>query len=381
LRVTVCDYYGGRHPLIITGWIGGQHTQLASTSVTIDQPLGGLNVAKACASKDVSISLKADGAATYLWIYASSPSGERGYVFDPTNKMVDLGGNAVTSFLACKPVVTPTRTPTPTPTPTATPTKTATPTATPTLQTVQPVAECIDVRDSGTLIGHFGYRNTADREVVIPVGDQNFLSPGRVDRGQPTRFVAGRITNAFQATFNNTTTLRWTVGDRFADVSIATVRCEGDTIECTETDNKASLAVLDNTARVQRNKVIEIANRIIRFAGSNVEAVAAAEEYVSRARALYLAQWRDIWSSFPQITQSCVGTRCVQRDKSGDIEAIKARSARFIRLARSSAALLNRVTRNKDRRVAASLLQEIKARDQRCRDVAAELPRFDSICQ
>jgi hypothetical protein len=297
--------------------------------------------------------------------------------------MVDLGGNAVMSFVSCKP--TPTPTPTPTRTPTATPTcistATPTPTATPTAQAVEPVAECIDVRDSGTLIGHFGYRNSGGKEVVIPVGAQNFLSPGNIDRGQPTRFVVGRVANAFQTTFNNTTILRWTVGNTFAEASIATVRCEGDAIECTETNNRASLAVLDNTARIQRNKVIQISDRIVASARGNVAAIAAADDYAERARALYLTQWRDIWASFPQVTQSCVGTRCTERDKSGDIEAIRSRSARFIRLARSSTTLLKKVTKNRDRKFATVALQEVKALDKRCRDTSTDLPRFDSVCE
>jgi hypothetical protein len=374
LRVTLCDYYGGNHNVTVTGWINNQHKQLASTSIAISQPTAGLCSEKSCASKDISISLRADGTASYLWVYASSPSGEAGYVFDPNNKMVDTGGNAVMSFKACRPPPTPT----PTPTPTKTPTPTPTPTATPLL--VQPIAECIDVQDSGTLIAHFGYQNTGGKEVVVPIGEQNFLSPGNEDRGQPTTFVAGRVTNSFLATFNNTTKLRWTVGERFAEASIATERCQGDTIECTDTDNKGPLSKLDNTARIQRNKVIQISNRIIRFSKGDAAAISSAEAFITRARALYLAQWKDIWSSFPQVTQSCVGEGCVNIDKSADIKAITTRSRRFVRLARASSSRLKKVTENRDRKMAESLLQDVKALDDRCIALTADLPRFESKC-
>ena len=58
---------------------------------------------------------------------------------------------------------------------------------------VQPILTCLEpLADPGFKFrAHFGYVSTYSSEVTIPVGPDNFFSPGVLNRGQPTIFVPG----------------------------------------------------------------------------------------------------------------------------------------------------------------------------------------------
>lgn len=388
IRVTVCDHYGGVHPITVLGWVNNTHKLLANSSVTINQPTAGLCASSVCNSVDVNVPLDKNGAQTYLWVTASSPSGQWGYLFDSQDRRTDSAGYAMIPFTACSeptptPTATPTSTPTATPTPTAT--ATATPTATPTPAavafSVTPVAECVDVLPGGELLAHWGYQNTGAGDVVIPAND-NFFSPGDRQRGQPSTFASGRVVNAFTTTFPSTGTLTWTLGGATATASISTVRCEGeDALECTENDDGDNLAQLDNLATKQRAQVVNLLKRTIKLAKGNKSGLARANRLIAQARRLYLEQWTGIWSNFSKVTVVCVGIGCASIDKASAISAINSRSSTFVSLARSSAALTKKLSRGRLARVADATVATTRRMNREVQEKSAQLPRFESKCQ
>jgi hypothetical protein len=58
-----------------------------------------------------------------------------------------------------------------------------------------------------TYTAYFGYDNSTGAAVTIPVGVNNYFSPGVQDRGQVTSFQPGRVSNAFSVTFKSTSSL------------------------------------------------------------------------------------------------------------------------------------------------------------------------------
>ncbi|CAN5347509.1 hypothetical protein BH10ACI1_BH10ACI1_26550 [soil metagenome] len=77
--------------------------------------------------------------------------------------------------------------------------------------TVLPILECIQRNPNNSYTAHFGYENTTGEVVTIPVGANNFFTPGNQNRGQTTAFQTGRVTNAFEVTFNNRNPAVWFV--------------------------------------------------------------------------------------------------------------------------------------------------------------------------
>ncbi|MGH9841961.1 MAG: putative Ig domain-containing protein [Blastocatellia bacterium] len=67
--------------------------------------------------------------------------------------------------------------------------------------TVVPILECVQHLPNGMYRAYFGYDNTTGAAVTIPVGVNNFFTPGNQNRGQTTLFQPGRVTNAFNVTF------------------------------------------------------------------------------------------------------------------------------------------------------------------------------------
>lgn len=66
---------------------------------------------------------------------------------------------------------------------------------------VVPILECVQYNYGGTYTARFGYHNTTGAAVTIPVGANNYFTPGNQNRGQTTVFKPGRIVNAFSVTF------------------------------------------------------------------------------------------------------------------------------------------------------------------------------------
>src|SRR5262245_4336529 len=57
---------------------------------------------------------------------------------------------------------------------------------------VQPFVDCIEFLPSPMVArAHFGYVSTYATEVTLPIGFDNFFTPGIINRGQPTVFQPG----------------------------------------------------------------------------------------------------------------------------------------------------------------------------------------------
>lgn len=242
---------------------------------------------------------------------------------------------------------------------------------------VTPIAECVDVNQNGTLVAHFGYKNEGVAAATVPVGAQNAFSPGAQDRGQPTTFETGRVTNAFTVTFPSADILRWTLGNAFVEASIQTPQCEGQNFNCVETNNKDTLALLDNTARRQRANVLLLANRILAL-NPSPEAAALAQSYIEQAEALYLQQWQAIWTDFPIISKSCEG--CLSIDKAPDIASLNLGARRLLRLNRRSVLVLKEARGGKLRPSDYDLMNMGTELEDQFSTTTQDLPRFESQC-
>ena len=66
---------------------------------------------------------------------------------------------------------------------------------------VVPLLNCVMKNANGTYTAQFGYDNTTGAAVTIPVGANNYFTPGAQNRGQVTTFQPGRVNNAFSVTF------------------------------------------------------------------------------------------------------------------------------------------------------------------------------------
>jgi N-acetylneuraminic acid mutarotase len=78
--------------------------------------------------------------------------------------------------------------------------------------TVVPFLRCVRRVASGTYTAYFGYDNSTGAAVTIPVGADNYFTPGSQNRGQTTVFQPGRVTNAFSVTLtkgNNSNLAVW----------------------------------------------------------------------------------------------------------------------------------------------------------------------------
>jgi hypothetical protein len=239
------------------------------------------------------------------------------------------------------------------------------------------VAECVDVQTDGSLLAHFGYQNDGAVSIAIPIGENNRLTPGVENMGQPTVFLPGRVTNVFTATFPSTSTLTWILGNAIGDATIATERCQGSRIECTDTDNSKNLALLDNISSDQRKLVRRLANRILALKPSSATR-AKALGYLKEADAIYLAQWSEIWGSFSTISKNC--TNCAAIDKNANIQALSTRSTGFVALSQKVLRTLRAANRGRVSTTTLAIANRVTSIHQSFLKAAASLPRFESTC-
>jgi hypothetical protein len=281
---------------------------------------------------------------------------------------------------------TPTSTPTPTHTPTDTPTATATPTATftpsPTATAtpiaITPIAECVELQRDGTLLAKFGYQSNATEVVRVPIGANNKFTPGQEDIGQPNEFFQGRVPNVFSATVPAGSSLRWILGDTFVEASISTERCQGDLLDCIDTNIGDILAYLDNRSfrlfRLTRRITKSILSR-----NPTARQKAMTESYVARAEKLYLDQWTAIWTNFAQISRNCPS--CDQVDKSRIIASLINRSEDQLELLILAVRLLKTV----DPEGSGGYSDKIATWGEKAQDqfvtTTQSLPRFESKCE
>jgi hypothetical protein len=87
-----------------------------------------------------------------------------------------------------------------------------------------PVVDCVDF--GGTFnTAHFGIYNDYSATISVPVGANNGLSPGNLNRGQPVSFSSGKSAGGFSVTFPVGTTLTWTLGDASATAGWSSPAC------------------------------------------------------------------------------------------------------------------------------------------------------------
>ena len=98
--------------------------------------------------------------------------------------------------------------------------------------TIEPIFHCAENLDGETVIAHFGYRRTCPltdkpfSDAFIQIGENNYFSPGPVDKGQPKVFVEGERVDEFEVEFSvqevqSGTIFRWTVNNLEAIVDFS----------------------------------------------------------------------------------------------------------------------------------------------------------------
>jgi hypothetical protein len=77
-------------------------------------------------------------------------------------------------------------------------------------QSLTPTFSCVWHDTGGNWTATFGYRNTSTYDITVPVGSQNFMSPGPGNDGQITVFPSGASANASAVPFSPPR-LTWTL--------------------------------------------------------------------------------------------------------------------------------------------------------------------------
>jgi hypothetical protein len=242
---------------------------------------------------------------------------------------------------------------------------------------VTPITECVEVKQDGTLVARFSYKNDGVKASDISVGADNYFTPGALDRGQPRTFLTGRVNNAFTVSFPSNQTLQWVVGGAVASASLATDRCQASNLGCVETDNSTVLAGLDGVSRGQRTNIMRITRKVLNIQASGPLAERA-QSYREIAHSLYLEQWAAIWGTFPKVSKSC--SSCASTDMSRHISGLSNRAQRLLRLARQSAALLKEARRGNLRADEQTLVNTSDDLYDKVVEFSQGLPRFESRC-
>jgi hypothetical protein len=111
---------------------------------------------------------------------------------------------------------------------------------------VTPILECV-FHDTGTgqYNGAFGYNNTSSQGTTFtdPIGSLNALSPSPQNRGQPTKFTAGRHDNLFTATWNGTGSLTWILNGRTVSANASSPACKTNPVPIVAPQTLLGLAV------------------------------------------------------------------------------------------------------------------------------------------
>lgn len=227
------------------------------------------------------------------------------------------------------------------------------------------------------MLAHFGYQNNGSESIKLPVGQKNKFSPGKEDLGQPTEFFKGRVTNIVTATVPAGATVRWTLGDGFADANIALVQCQPAPLNCTDTDIKNILAEIDSISSNMKKIVNRISGRIL-LTKSSSAVKRKAQGYIERSDTLYREQWSDIWGNFPQVVRMCPA--CRQVDKSINIAALNVRQKALYRLVKQSAQLLDSADPRGRLASPDGLVTWATRLNGQFGVATQELPRFQSSC-
>ena len=277
----------------------------------------------------------------------------------------------------------PTNTPTTTPTTTNTAIPTVTPTSTPTgtpitKYAITPVAECIEVLQTGEIMAHFGFQSDEKVTVEIPVGTLNYVAPDPFERGQPTLFNPGYARNAFTAVLPSTTGGSWNVGSAQALASAKTTRCDANLNVCETVPIEDILAGLDQSAKAQADVVAAIAAAIKKY-NSSSKTRRTANDLAAEAKALYVQQWTIIWTRFPAEILICT-EGCQTISKTTDIGMLKSGSRELLEIANRALRLLNKSPDTAAKKVASKRKTEAVKRFQAFGKKTSQLPQTESKC-
>ncbi len=92
---------------------------------------------------------------------------------------------------------------------------------------VIPLADCVTEGSSAGLTqAFFGYRNPESAVAVVPIGPDNFFTPGPIDRGQPTAFEPGEFHRAFAVEFPSNSTVTWFLAGVQAPANLTLPGCD-----------------------------------------------------------------------------------------------------------------------------------------------------------
>jgi hypothetical protein len=91
---------------------------------------------------------------------------------------------------------------------------------------VRPVLNCVVFNGDRPVLADWGYSNTSDVPVDIPIGKTNTFSPAPADRNQPTTFQAGTFVGVFQTGFGTgEDSLTWTLSSHPVKANASSPRC------------------------------------------------------------------------------------------------------------------------------------------------------------
>ena len=90
-----------------------------------------------------------------------------------------------------------------------------------------PTLDCVVTSSSGLMTAYFGYTNTGPDSITIPIGDNNGISPGEVDAGQPVTFDVGAYPKVFAVSFSPATfpVVTWELNGLLASASATSPQC------------------------------------------------------------------------------------------------------------------------------------------------------------
>lgn len=176
----------------------------------------------------------------------------------------------------------------------------------PRLTQVEPVVECINKNSAGGFVATFGYVNSNEIEISLPIGKRNRFFPGKEDRAQPNQFFSGRVTGAFLVGFD--TELLWILSGKPAAVSP-----EANVCDCTASDSTTTQVTLLKTSE---SLVSLIVGTLRRFSDASLARVSNAppgvkkkiKERFDRAKRKVLAELataHKLTRSVPVLSRNC----------------------------------------------------------------------------
>jgi hypothetical protein len=246
---------------------------------------------------------------------------------------------------------------------------------------LEPRAECVD-GDVNGFKATMGYTNPNAFEARVAVGPINSFSPEPSDRGQPSLFLAGNNTGAFNISFKEPFT--WTLTSNTATVTAQTPICPGGCIDTPVGTVKSELdqaaVALSNLAKKSADFLAARAKK--RLAAQAARAVAVdAQRAKKRADAL-VAEANKLTVELPGVIKSCPNSApfCQTVDRGPTIEALKSLYARQVNAVKRiiSRGYFNQLgtTNRKDATIASALTLQAQGLE-----AVTKLPRFATECK